>query len=150
MNKYFLVGFALMLFGLNIGLRTGDWFGPKKVQIVRIKPKKQKPIIKVVKVEVPAPPQACIEPAPRKWVKRAVSSVGKARKTAAVAPATAALPGAVVPPTATPASSSVLPEVISVDRKDGSNIVSQTMKVGDPNAGQSLSAPVIKSIQTEE
>jgi len=152
MNKYFLVGFALMLLGLNVGLRTGNWLGPKKVQVVRMKAKKQKPIIKVVKVEVPAAPVACIEPAPKKWVKRAVSSLGKPRKARPIA----AVPAPIVPPAAAPAPAvvptgpAVPPEVTSVDRKSASDIVGQTMKVENDGTGPALLAPVIKSIQTEE
>lgn len=156
MNKYFLIGFALMLLGLNIGLRAGDWWGPKKVKIVKVKAKPPKPIVKVVKVEVPAPPVACIEPKPKKWAKRSVSSIGKPRKAAP----TAAIPAPVVPAAAPAVSTwtpvvptgTEIPEggVISVDRRISTDLVDQTLKVGSEGAGTSLNAPVIKSIQTEE
>ena len=136
MNKYFLLGFALLLLGLNIGLRTGNWFAPQKVKVVRVRAKAPKPIVKVVKVEVPAAPVACI--------KRAVSSVAKPHKVRPISK----LPAPVVPPA--PAEPTIASGVISVDRRAPADLVDQTLKVESDTAGSSLIAPVIKSIQTEE
>lgn len=142
MNKYFLAGFALLLLGLYGGLRAGSWITPEKtkIKVVKVKAKKLPPQIKVVKVEVPVPvPVRSVATCePPKKVKRSVASIPKTSPVEAKAVEKAKEEPVVV---AAPAASTPAPT--------SESIIPQTLPVQSP-AAQSLLAPTIKSIQTED